>query len=104
MTTPIRVERGQKPAILVSGRRVETARFDPSGSLLFDARDRVVLERDRGFESLSLQRRVACEPEDDIAHSGYRVLAPNRAARTVAGARRRGGKCPGTPPNQAKHS
>jgi hypothetical protein len=30
----------------------------------------VLLMGDRGFESISLQRRVVCEPEDDIGHSG----------------------------------
>src|ERR1700719_4543935 len=38
----------------------------------------VLLTGDRGFESISLKRRVACEPEDDIAHSGCRV--PDRKA------------------------
>src|SRR6267154_1890463 len=35
------------------------------------------LTGDRGFESFSLHRRVACEPEDDIAHSGCRVARPS---------------------------
>jgi hypothetical protein len=37
----------------------------------------LTVEGDRGFESCSLHRRVACEPEDNIAHSGCRVARPS---------------------------
>ena len=47
------------------------------------ARTELTVEGDRGFESTSLQRRVSCEPEDDIdlcASSQYRYPSSKKDA------------------------